>query len=84
MDKRDFISFWEEARTIIDDAVEKRNRTVSVYYHPENGLSLHMTPWPDPNDLYDMYEKGQISENDFRAKLGLTAMKEPENYINRG
>jgi len=33
MDHR-HISFWNEVHTIIDDAVEKRNRSVALYISP--------------------------------------------------
>ena len=71
MEQRDFISFWEEVHTIIDDAMEKRDRTVSVYLHPENGLSVNVYPWPDADELYEMYKAGKITANDFRSKMGL-------------
>lgn len=71
MEKRDFISFWQEVHTIIDDAMEKRDRTVSVYLHPESGLSVNVYPWPDPNDLYEMYTDGKITANDFREIMNL-------------
>lgn len=37
---RNYIQFWEEAHTIIDEALKKRDRSVSVFLHPEYGLSL--------------------------------------------
>lgn len=52
MEKRDFISFWEELHTVIDEAMEKRDRTVAIYLHPESGLSATITPWPDVEELY--------------------------------
>ena len=75
MEKRDFITFWEEVHTLIDDAMEKRDRSVSVYFHPENGLSVNVYPWPDADELYDMYQKGRITANDFRAKMGLPMVR---------
>lgn len=71
MERRDFISFWKEVHTIIADAMEKHDRTVAVYLHPENGLSVNVYPWPDADELYEMYQKGRITANDFRAKMGL-------------
>lgn len=71
MKNNDFISFWQEVHTLIDDAMEKRDRTVSVYLHPENGLSVNVYPWPDADELYEMYKDGKITANDFREKMGL-------------
>lgn len=83
MNNKDFISFWQEVHTLIDDAMEKRDRSVSVYFHPENGLSVNVYPWPDAEDLWEMYKKGRITANDFRVKMGLPAVKNPESFMNR-
>lgn len=71
MEKRDLITFWQEVHTIVDDAVEKRNCSISIFFHPENGFSVNVSPWPDADELYDMYQKGRITANDFRAKMGM-------------
>lgn len=83
MEKRDFITFWEEVHTLIDEAMEKRDRTVSVYLHPENGLSVNVYPWPDAEDLYEMYKNGKITANDFRVKMGLPMVKNPEKFMSK-
>lgn len=67
---RDFI------KRMIDDAMKNRNRSVAIYFHPENGMSVNIFPWPDAEDLYQMYKDGKITFNDFRAKMGLPPMKE--------
>lgn len=64
MEKRDLITFWQEVHTIVDDAVEKRNHSISIFFHPENGFSVNVSPWPDADELYDMYQKGRITAND--------------------
>ncbi len=76
MEKRDLITFWQEVHTIVDDAVEKRNRSILIFFHPENGFSVNVSPWPDADELYDMYQKGRITANDFRAKNGTAYGKE--------
>lgn len=83
METRDVVSFWNEVHAIIDDAMEKRDRTVSVYFHPENGLSVNVYPWPDAEDLYEMYKKSEITANDFREKMGLPRVKNPEQFMKR-
>lgn len=75
MEQRDFINFWEEVHMIIDDAMEKRDRTVAIYLHPENGLSVNVYPWPDEDELYEMYKDGKITANDFREKMGLPRLE---------
>lgn len=67
---------WEQFKTLIDDAMEKRDRTVSIYIHPENGLSVNVYPWPDAEELYNLYKDGKITANDFRTKMGLSPLNE--------
>lgn len=47
MDQRNFIASWESIHTIIDEALEKRDRSVSIYVSPDGGLSVSVHPWPD-------------------------------------
>lgn len=75
------ISFWNEVRTIIDEAVEKHDRSVSVYISPEGAMSATVQPWPDADELYDMYQKGRITANDFRAKMGLPMVRNAEKFM---
>lgn len=77
------ISFWNEVHTIIDEAVEKHDRSVSVYISPEGAMSVAVQPWPDADELYDMYQKGRITANDFRAKMGLPMVKNAEKFMKR-
>lgn len=37
----------ENIKELIDDAMTKRDRSVSIYIHPENGMSVNVYPWPD-------------------------------------
>ena len=81
MEKRDLITFWQEVHTIVDDAVEKRNCSISIFFHPENGFSVNVSPWPDADELYDMYQKGRITADDFRAKMGLPMVRNAEKLM---
>lgn len=65
-------------RQIIDDAVKHRDRSVSIFFTPTNGMPVAVYPWPDGEDLYAMYQRGEINFNDFRAKMGLSMMKEED------
>lgn len=38
---------WSKLRKFIDDSMKKRDRSISVYFHPENGISVNVYPWPD-------------------------------------
>lgn len=76
MEKRDIISCWNEIHTIIDDAMNKGDRSVSVYITPDSGMVVNVYPWPDEEDLRAAYEQGKISYNDYRAKIGLVQIKE--------
>lgn len=78
MDQRNFIASWESIHTIIDEALENRDRSVSIYISPDNGMSVNVYPWPSPEDLYDMYQQGKITFTDFRTKAGLPMMREEE------
>lgn len=71
MDAKDFVSFWNEVHTIIDDAMRARDRSVSVYFHPETDFSVNVYPWPDEESLREAYTQGKISYNDYRVKIGL-------------
>lgn len=81
LEQRNFITSWNEIHTIIDDAMEKRDRSVAIYFSPENGISVNVYPWPDYEDLYNMYCEGKIIFNDFRSKAGLPMIKE-EYFLN--
>ena len=71
MNNKDLISFWQEVHTLIDEGMEKRDRTVSVFFNPVTGMTVTVHPWPDAEDLWEQYEKGRITKNDFREKIGL-------------
>lgn len=38
---------WSKLQEFIDDSMKKRDRSVSVYFHPEMGASVNVYPWPD-------------------------------------
>ena len=80
MSSYDYTMNWVKIRAIIDEALEKHDRSVAIYLSPENGMSVNVYPWPDYEDLYEMYKDGKITFNDFRAKAGLPMMKE-EDFI---
>lgn len=83
MEQRNFITSWNEIHTIIDDAMEKRDRSVAIYFSPENGMSVNVYPWPDYEDLYNMYCEGKITFNDFRSKAGLPRIKTEKAFKDR-
>lgn len=69
-------AFPDMVHTLIDEAVEKRNRSVSLYFNPNGGSSVSVYPWPDWEDLYQLYQDGKITFTDFRVKAGLPMIKE--------
>lgn len=79
----DISAFWAKARTFIDVGMEKRNRSVSIYFNPETGISINTYPWPDAETLWEMYQNGQITASDFRMKMGLVLVKNPEQFMKR-
>lgn len=40
MEKSNFITSWQEVHTIVDDAMSKGNRSVSIYISPDGGMSM--------------------------------------------
>lgn len=74
---------WDQILKLIEDAVEKRDRSVSLYFNPDTGMSVSVYPWPDVEDLYEMYTDGKITANDFREKMGLPRVKNAEQFMKR-
>ena len=72
-----------DIHALIDDAMKKRDRSISIYIHPENGMSVTVYPWPDADDLWKLYEDGRITANDFRAKMNLPMVKNAEKFMKR-
>lgn len=70
---------WEQIKGLIDDAMAKRDRSVSLYFNPDTGMSVSVYPWPDVEDMYEQYKKGLITENDLREKMGLPRIKTNRN-----
>lgn len=81
MEQKNFITSWQEAHAIIDEAMTKGDRSVSIYISPDGGMSISVYPWPDEESLRTAYEQGKISYNDYRAKLGLPMIKNNENHF---
>ena len=44
---------WNEIHKIIDEAMEKRDRTVAIYISPDGGMSVNLSPWPEPAESSD-------------------------------
>lgn len=75
MEKSNFITSWQEVHTIVDDAMSKGNRSVSIYISPDGGMSISVSPWPDEESLRVAYEQGKISYNDYRKSIRLSPVK---------
>lgn len=76
MENNKFITSWQEVHTIVDDAMAKGDRSVSIYISPDGGMSVSVFPWPDEETLRTAYEQGKISYNDYRSKLGLSLVRD--------
>lgn len=72
-----------DIHALIDDAMQKRDRSVVIYIHPENGMSVNIYPWPDADDLWELYKDGRITANEFRAKMNLPMVKNAEKFMKR-
>lgn len=76
MENSKFITSWQEVHTIVDDAMAKGDRSVTIYISPDGGMSIAVFPWPDEETLRAAYEQGKISYNDYRTKLGLSLVRD--------
>ena len=76
MENSKFITSWQEVHTIVDDAMAKGDRSVTIYISPDGGMSIAVFPWPDEETLRVAYEQGKISYNDYRTKLGLSLVRD--------
>lgn len=76
MENSKFITSWQEVHTIVDDAMAKGDRSVTIYISPDGGMSITVFPWPDEETLRAAYEQGKISYNDYRTKLGLSLVRD--------
>lgn len=76
MENSKFITSWQEVHTIVDDAMAKGDRSVTIYISPDGGMSVSVFPWPDEETLRAAYEQGKISYNDYRTKLGLSIVRD--------
>lgn len=72
-----------DIHALIDEAMQKRDRSIAIYIHPENGMSVNVYPWPDMDDLWKLYEDGRITANEFRAKMNLPMAKNAEKFMKR-
>lgn len=75
MGNSNFITSWQEVHTIVDDAMAKGDRSVSIYISPDGGMSVSVSPWSDEETLREAYEQGKISYNDYRKSIGLAPVK---------
>lgn len=70
MDQKLFIyNSWQEIHTIIDEAIEKRDRSVSIYISGDGDMSVN---------VYPMYQEGTITFDEFRTKAGLPSSEVKE------
>lgn len=66
---------WERVAKIVEETVQKRDRTVTIFFSPETGMNVSVTPWPDTEEMTRLRTVGLISENDFRQGIGLSPIR---------
>ena len=78
MEEKIFIASWQEAHTIVDDAIKKGDRSVSIYISPDGGMSISVYPWPDEETLRAAYEneKKRMTPNEYQ-KLAMRTCSIP-------
>lgn len=62
---------WTKIRELINDGIVKHDRSFLIDIHPNGVVHVGVYPWPDAEELLDQYQKGKITANDFRVKMGL-------------
>lgn len=77
MEKSNFITPWQEVHTIVDDAMAKGDRTVTIYISPDGGMSISVFPWPDEESLRVAYERGQNLIQRLSRKTGFSSRVKP-------
>lgn len=60
-------------KEIIEEAVTKRDRSVSIYFSPETGMSISVYPWPDAEACSEMFRRGEISLSEYHRMVGIQA-----------
>ena len=60
-------------KEIIEEAVTKRDRSVSIYFSPETGASVSVYPWPDAEVYSEMFRRGEISLSEYHRMVGIQA-----------
>ena len=45
---------FNQIKELIDDVMSKRDRSVSIYISPDNGISVNVYPWPDADACSEM------------------------------
>lgn len=75
--------YWTRIQELVNDAMQKRDRSVSIFISPDGSISVTAYPWPDADELYEQYTKGHITAKDYRAKMGLPMVKDPENFMSK-
>lgn len=72
--------YWQRIQDLVNEAVQKRDRSVSIYISPDTGISVTVYPWPDADAVYELYKNGQITESEMREKIGLVPFKHPDSF----
>ena len=60
-------------KEIIEEAVTKRDRSVSIYLSPETGMNVSVYPWPDAEACSEMFRRGEISLSEYHRMVGIQA-----------
>lgn len=41
---------WKQLQKFVDEGMAKRDRTISVYFNPETGVSIYINSWPEEEE----------------------------------
>lgn len=74
---------WKKMSELVEDAMKKHDRSILISFNPDTGLNMSVVPWPDADELYEMYQRGRITGNDFRMRMGLNPVKNPESFMKK-
>lgn len=75
--------YWQHIQDLVNEAVQKRDRSISIFISPDNGISVTVYPWPEADALFEMYKNGQITESEMHEKLGLVGVVHPDSFMDK-
>lgn len=68
----------ENICALIEDLMSNGGKRILITFGEDGRPSVGVYPYPDFDDIYQMYQEGKITMNDFREKIGLPILEYKE------